>query len=102
LACFKKNEWKEIEKNLSKGSEWIAAWKLKTENLWIPCNGSNETEFSELPGGYRDDKGEFKNEFDETGTLGNWGYWWNKEEVSTEEALHTLWETTNTSVPNIR
>ena len=86
----KKNEWKEIEKNLGEGSEWIAAWKLKTEDMWITCNGSNETGFSALPGGYRDDKGEFQNEFDETGTLGYWGYWWNKEEVSTEEALHTV------------
>ena len=85
----KMNEWKEIEKNLGENSEWIAGMKIRHENMWYACSGSNETGFSALPGGSRDEKGKFNNEFDDTGNLGWWGCWWNIDEVSKQVAMYT-------------
>jgi uncharacterized protein (TIGR02145 family) len=55
------------------GGEEIAGGKMKSTNLnyWTTPNNlaSNESGFSGLPGGFRDDFGPF-------GLLGNNGYWW--------------------------
>ena len=83
----RKNEWREIERKLGEGSQWIAGWKIRSQNMWIYANGTNESGFSALPGGSRDELAKFDNEFDESGELGYFGSWWNSDYVSENEAF---------------
>lgn len=83
-------DWKEIERSLGEGSEWIAGWKIRTKKMWQACNGTNESGFSALPNGKRNDNGDFEGfNIDESGNLGYWGGWWNKDEKSNQEAFST-------------
>ncbi|HBE42165.1 MAG TPA: hypothetical protein DDW27_13330 [Bacteroidales bacterium] len=58
------------------GGEKVAAEKMKSGTGWQKkCNGTNESGFSSLPGGYRHYDGGF-NRLDENGG----GYWWSSEQ----------------------
>ena len=60
------NDWKNLENKLGKNP----GNKMKNNNGWeMDGNGTNESQFSGLPGGYRGNDGEFYFE-------GQNGYWW--------------------------
>ncbi len=64
------SEWETLESTL--GGQDVAGHKLKTSGVlyWQPANNStNESGFSGLPGGSRQNNGNF-------GFIGNYGYWW--------------------------
>lgn len=81
-----KIEWERMNKLLGEGSEWVSGWKIRSENGWSSCNGNNSTGFSAMPGGKFNEKDNFVNYFDETNTLGSYGYWWTNTESSTSDA----------------
>jgi uncharacterized protein (TIGR02145 family) len=62
------------------GGETAAGEKMKSANGW-KSNGTNESAFSGLPGGYR---GSLDGAFSD---IGNYGYWWSSSEFSTANAM---------------
>jgi uncharacterized protein (TIGR02145 family) len=65
------------------GGESVAAIKMKNTSGWDidgeSYNGTNESGFSSLPGGFRGGSGSFL-------AIGEYGLWWNSTEVSTFNA----------------
>lgn len=62
------------------GGYAIAGDKMKATILWVsPNNNNNSSGFTALPGGYRDNYGDFSN-------IDYNGYWWSSTEYSTAEA----------------
>ena len=70
-------DWRTLVKNL-KGVD-IAGLKLKSTTGWNSKNGTNNIDFSAIPGGIRNEKGEFK----ELGTKSQW--WSNSEPVEVKK-----------------
>jgi len=67
-------EWIQLTDNL--GGEEIAGYKMKSTNGWRgEGNGTNESGFSGLPGGYRDVNGDYY-------PIGDYGIWWSSTEYS--------------------
>jgi len=64
------------------GGEAVAGDKLKEAdiNLWIDESSTNESGFTALPGGSRDDSGIFED-------AGDAGYWWTTNEHSSSDAF---------------
>jgi uncharacterized protein (TIGR02145 family) len=56
-----------------------AGTKLKASSGWSSGNGTNEFDFSALPGGYGSSSGSF-------GSVGSIGYWWSATEYSASYA----------------
>jgi uncharacterized protein (TIGR02145 family) len=75
-------EWTTLTTYL--GGESVAGGKLKEASLihWITPNAgaTNETGFTALPGGNRDNSGPFS-------YLGSYGYWWSSTEYTSSDAL---------------
>ncbi len=70
--------WMTLVKNLL-GVD-VAGIKLKSKTGWKSKNGSNTIGFTALPGGFRDEKGAFKE-------LGKKGQWWaNSEPVEVKKS----------------
>jgi uncharacterized protein (TIGR02145 family) len=71
-------EWTSLTTYL--GGEGAAGGKLKetATTHWLTPNtdATNETNFTALPGGYRNQNGEFSG-------IGNYGYWWSSTENTT-------------------
>ncbi len=68
-------EWTQLSDYL--GGEDVAGKKMKSTSGWIENgNGSNESGFNGLPGGYRYSFGTFNNR-------GYYGYWWSASESLT-------------------
>lgn len=67
------SDWNTLEGYLGAS---LTAKKLKATSGWLGdgANGTNETGFTALPGGFRDDRG--------FGLLGILGYWWTSSAVS--------------------
>jgi uncharacterized protein (TIGR02145 family) len=67
-------EWKQLINYL--GGEKVAGGKMKTTSVWEEPNtdASNNSGFSGLPGGFRQDNG------GQFGFLGSYGYWWSSTE----------------------
>ena len=62
------------------GGEDVAGTKMKSISGWEDNgNGTNESGFSVLPGGYRNDNGSFY-------YIGKNGYWWSSTELSADDA----------------
>jgi uncharacterized protein (TIGR02145 family) len=60
----------------------VAGKKMKSTSGWIENgNGSNESGFNGLPGGYRDSNGAFSGQ-------GSLGCWWSASEVVTVYAYY--------------
>jgi uncharacterized protein (TIGR02145 family) len=71
-------EWTQLSDYL--GGEGVAGKKMKSTSGWNnKGNGTNESGFNGLPGGYRSYDGTFSN-------LGNYGYWWSASEDDTDNA----------------
>jgi uncharacterized protein (TIGR02145 family) len=70
--------WMKLVKNLL-GVD-VAGIKLKSKTGWKSKNGTNTIGFTALPGGYRDEKGNFM----ELGTKGQW--WTNSEPVEVKKS----------------
>ena len=69
-------EWTKLSDNL--GDE--AGTKMKSNTGWEnDGNGTNSSAFAGLPGGYRDDDGDFS-------SIGANGYWWSSSEANTDNA----------------
>ena len=75
------DEWLQLCDYL--GGDSIAGGKLKEDGItyWDSPNkdATNETGFTALPGGYRNNSGNF-------GVIGNYGSWWSSSELSTNYA----------------
>jgi len=72
-------EWTQLADYL--GEEDNAAVKMKSKNGWKDHgNGTNESRFTGLPGGYRSENGTFSN-------FSSGGYWWS----STEDDKGNAW-----------
>jgi uncharacterized protein (TIGR02145 family) len=71
-------DWRLLVKNLL-GVD-VAGLKLKSTTGWKSKNGTNNIGFSALPGGYRNESGEFK----DFGTKGQW--WSNSEPVEVKKS----------------
>ena len=72
-------EWSILTDYLGYG---VAAKKLKSKFGWMEeGNGSNESGFSGLPGGYRSYDGTFR-------SIGKYGYWWSSTENVTDNAWY--------------
>jgi len=72
-------EWSRLADFL--GGKSVAGTKMKSTDFWADYegksgNGTNESGFSGLPGGYRVDDGTFSG-------VGELGYWWSSTENST-------------------
>ena len=65
------------------GGENTAGAKMKSTSGWAE-NGTNESGFSGMPGGYRTFEGDF---FD----LGNYGYWYSNTETPKEYDIDSAW-----------
>lgn len=64
------------------GGELIAGKKMKSASGWLNNgNGSNESEFTALPGGYRNVNGIFYHS-------GYYGYWWSSNEFDSSNAWY--------------
>lgn len=79
-------EWSRLADFL--GGESVAGTKMKSTDFWADYegksgNGTNESGFSGLPGGYRDDVGSFYD-------FGKFGYWWSSTEDNTSLAWGRL------------
>ena len=73
-------EWTTLTDYL--GGEEIAGTKMKSTSGWKQDgNGTNESGFSGLPGGYRGSYGTF-------GYIDGYGYWWSSTEYSTSDAWY--------------
>lgn len=75
-------DWSELTDFL--GGESVAGEKMKFTNFWTDThkgsgNGTNESGFAGLPGGYRGSNGPFYN-------IGIDGYWWSSTESTTSDA----------------
>jgi len=71
-------DWTKLVKNLL-GVD-VAGMKMKSKTGWKSKNGTNNIGFEALPGGYRNEKGEFKE-------LGSKGQWWaNSEPVEVKKS----------------
>ena len=75
-------EWKILTDFL--GGEKVAGTKMKSTDFWADYegnsgNGANESGFSGLPGGYRNNDGTF-------GYIGKYGDWWSSTENDTSNA----------------
>ena len=77
-------EWRTLVKNLL-GID-VAGLKLKSNTGWKSKNGTNKIGFSALPGGYRNEKAEFK------GLSSKSQYWSNSEpvEVLKSDLIYSL------------
>jgi len=78
------DEWKILTDFL--GGEEVAGTKMKSTDFWADFggdsgNGTNESGFSGLPGGFRNYNGSFY-------PIGKHGYWWS----STENVTFTAWD----------
>jgi uncharacterized protein (TIGR02145 family) len=72
-------DWAELGSHL--GGQGVAGNKLKSTSLWIDGNnGTNETGFTGLPGGYRVENGTFVN-------IGSIGTWWSSTESKNLTAI---------------
>jgi uncharacterized protein (TIGR02145 family) len=72
------DEWSLLIDNL--GGEGVAAKKMKSSDGWIAkMNGTNESGFTALPGGYRYYDGDFI-------AIGGYGGWWSSTEGSSDKA----------------
>jgi uncharacterized protein (TIGR02145 family) len=71
-----RQEWDELVTEV--GGKVIAGKKLKSINGW---NGTDDYDFSALPGGYRYNDGSF-------GNAGDLGYWWTTTEGSSDDAYY--------------
>jgi uncharacterized protein (TIGR02145 family) len=72
-------DWAELTHYL--GGQQAAGTKMKSSSGWIDGNnGTNESGFSALPGGYRVENGKFVN-------LGSIGTWWSTTESSKNTAI---------------
>lgn len=78
-------EWRRLTDFL--GGEIIAGKKMKSTDFWADWgesgNGTNESGFSGLPGGYRFNDGTFSN-------IGEYGGWWSSTEDVTDDAWDRL------------
>jgi len=75
-------EWSDEWSNLFNflGGTDFAGTKLKSKDNWNDGNSSsNSSGFSALPGGYRDNRGQFRG-------IGEFGRWWSKYEVTFNKA----------------
>jgi len=73
------DDWAELGSHL--GGQGLAGNKLKSTSLWINGNnGTNETGFMGLPGGYRVENGTFVN-------IGSIGTWWSSTESKNLTAI---------------
>ena len=71
-------EWTNLINNL--GGESVAGKKMKSTNGWKENgNGTNESGFNALPGGYRYYNGTFN-------SIGFYGFWWSSTEYYTDFA----------------
>ena len=71
-------EWTQLSDYL--GGEDVAGKKMKSTSGWIENgNGSNESGFNGLPGGFRYNSGAFSDQ-------GNVGYWWSASETNADYA----------------
>src|SRR5690606_1923129 len=75
-------EWSRLVDFL--GGGFVAGTKMKSTDFWADYkgesgNGTNESGFSGLPGGFRFDDGEFVG-------IGKLGFWWSSTEASTNDA----------------
>lgn len=60
----------------------LAGTKMKSTRGWKSNgNGTNESGFSGLPGGFRNDDGSFHN-------IDNYGYWWSSKESYADDAWY--------------
>ena len=72
-------EWTQLSDYL--GGD-VAGKKMKSTSGWNnKGNGTNESGFNGLPGGYREDGGPF-------GGQGNYGYWWSASEYDSDTAYN--------------
>lgn len=75
-------EWTVLSDYL--GNRVVAGKKMKSTNGWNENgNGNNESGFSGLPGGYRNDSGDFED-------LVNYAYWWSSTEYLAFNAYYRL------------
>jgi len=75
-------EWAALTDYL--GGEDAAGGKMKATNGWDDNgNGTNESGFAGLPGGYRTNDGSFK-------YIGMFGYWWSSSESSITDAWYRV------------
>jgi uncharacterized protein (TIGR02145 family) len=73
-------QWTILTDNL--GGEEVAGIKMKSSNDWAEEGvGNDESGFSALPGGFRDDLGRFK-----YSKIGEGGYWWSSTESDSFDA----------------
>ncbi len=69
-------EWTKLTEYL--GGKEVAGKKMKSKTGWKDSgNGTDESGFSGLPGGSRDNDGTFN-------FIGNYGYWWSSSEYFTD------------------
>ena len=78
------------------GGESLAGKKMKFTDFWADNdgkvgNGTNESGFSGLPGGYRSNRGPFS-------SFGASGYWWSSTEKSTDDAWNFPLKNTSDNV----
>ena len=78
-------EWTELTDYLAAGHSGTEGTALKATSGWNydggqSGNGTDDYGFLGLPGGYRDDDGDFNN-------VGDSGYWWSSSQYSTDRAL---------------
>lgn len=87
-------DWMKLVKNLL-GVD-VAGIKLKSKTGWKSKNGTNKIGFTALPGGYRDEKGEFR----ELGTKGQW--WANTVPVEVKKSNQIYSLMLNDFSPEVR
>ena len=75
-------DWKTLIRNLL-GID-VAGTKLKSKTGWKSKNGTDNIGFDALPGGYRNEKGEFKD-------LGTKCQWWNNSEPVEVKKSNTIY-----------
>jgi uncharacterized protein (TIGR02145 family) len=64
------------------GGIYLAGTKMKSNSGWkINDNGTNESGFSGLPGGWRDFEGLFAEDIGSE-DIGSYGYWWSSTEIN--------------------
>ena len=75
-------EWTQLSDYL--GGKGVSGKKMKSTSGWNnKGNGTNESGFNGLPGGYRDGDGSFDHQ-------GGYGYWWSASENVTDLAYYRL------------
>jgi uncharacterized protein (TIGR02145 family) len=74
------------------GGETIAGAKMKSNTGWEDNgNGTNSSAFAGLPGGDRNDNGDFY-------TIGANGFWWSSSEDDTDDAWYRNLNSSNGNV----